>query len=63
MLNLGEKRLELTIQTYKDNWIAAPGRSKPPAVSFVIEGPVTPSPYYVLQRTGTMAFNADWKLA
>lgn len=63
MLNLGEKRLELTIQTYKDNWIVAPGRSKPPAISFIIEGPVTPSPYYVLQRTGTMAFNADWKLA
>ena len=62
MLNLGEKKLELTIQTYRNNWIVAPGNSKPPAVSFNIEGPVTPSPYYVLQRTGTMAFNADWKL-
>ncbi|MBQ6110824.1 MAG: hypothetical protein IJL01_00345, partial [Synergistaceae bacterium] len=63
MLNIGEKRLELGVQLYKDNWIVAPGRSKPPAVSFNIEGPVTLSPYCVIQRTGSMAFNADWKLA
>ena len=64
MLNVGEKRLELGVQLYKDNWIVAPGsNNKPPSVSFIIEGPITPSPYCVLQRTGTMAFNADWKLA
>lgn len=63
MLNLGEKRLELGVQLYKDNWIVAPDRNNTTAVSFIIEGPVTPSPYNVLQRTGAMAFNADWKLA
>ena len=64
MLNLGEKRLELGVFRYRDNWIVTPGSIvKPPSVSFVIEGPITPSPYCVLQRTGTMAFNADWKLA
>lgn len=63
MLNLGEKALELSIQLYKDNWIVTPGKNETPSVSFMIEGPVTPSPYYVIQRTGSMAFNADWKLA
>jgi lipopolysaccharide transport system ATP-binding protein len=63
MLNLGEKALELSIQLYKDNWIVTPGKNETPSVSFMIEGPVTPSPYYVIQRTGAMAFNADWKLA
>ena len=63
MLNVGEKRLELAVKLYPDDWFVEVGRRNPPSVSFIIEGPVTPSPYNVLQRTGTMAFNADWKLA
>lgn len=62
VLNLGEKTLNLSIQTYRDNWIVQPGKNETPSVSFIIEGPITPSPYCVLQRTGTMALNADWKL-
>ena len=61
ILNLGTKRLELCIQTYKDNWIVAPG-NKPPFVSFTLEGPVTDSPYCVLQRSGPMAINAGWHI-
>ena len=60
-LNLGTKRVELSVQTYKDNWIVAPG-SKPPFVSFTLEGPVTESPYCVLQRSGPMAINAGWHI-
>ena len=58
MLNLGEKYLYLSIQLYKDNWIVQPEKDETPLLSFLIEGPVTPSPY-----CGTMAFNADWKLS
>ena len=61
-LNLGDKRLELAIRLYNGEWISQPGMSKPPSVSFRIEGPLTPSPYCVLQRTGTMAINSNWKL-
>ena len=61
ILNLGTKRLELSVQTYRDNWIAGPG-SKPPFVSFTIEGPASNSPYYVLQRNGNMAINAGWQI-
>ena len=60
-LNLGMKRLELCVQTYRDNWIVPPG-GKPPFVSFTIEGPASNSPYYVLQRSGTMAINAGWQI-
>lgn len=63
ILNLGEKRLELVAQIYKDNWIIAPQRDNPASVSFVIEGPVNPSPYCVVQRTGSMAINGTWTLA
>ena len=61
VLNLGTKRLELAVQTYRDNWIVAPGREAP-AVSFTLEGPASNSPYYVLQRSGAMAVNAGWRL-
>ena len=60
-LNLGTKRLELHVQRYQDNWIAGPGK-KPVIITFTIEGPASKSPYYVLQRTGTMAINAGWEL-
>ena len=62
VLNLGEKRVELAVQTYRDNWLVGPGQNKAPSVSFRMEGPVTPSPYNVLQRGGAMAINAGWKL-
>ncbi len=62
-LNLGEKHLELAIRLYNGQWITQPGpRSKVPSVAFRIEGPLTPSPYCVLQRTGPMAINAGWTL-
>lgn len=61
ILNLGTKRLELSVQTYRDNWIVSPGRESP-VVSFTIEGPASNSPYYVLQRSGTMVINANWKI-
>ncbi len=61
ILNLGTKRIELCVQTYRDNWIVSPG-DKPPFVSFTIEGPASESPYYVLQRSGPMAINAGWRL-
>ena len=61
ILNLGTKRLELAVQTYRDNWIVAPGREAP-TVSFTLEGPASNSPYYVLQRDGTMAINAGWTI-
>lgn len=61
ILNLGTKRLELSVQTYRDNWIVSPGRESP-VVTFTIEGPASNSPYYVLQRSGTMAINANWKI-
>ena len=61
VLNLGTKRIELAVQTYKDNWITGPGR-KPPFVTFTIEGPASKSPYYILQRTGTMAINGNWEI-
>ena len=61
MINLGTKRVELRVNTYNDTWIAGPGM-KPPFVSFTLEGPASASPYYVLQRGGTMAINGDWKL-
>ena len=60
-LNLGTKRVELYVQTYRDNWIVVPG-GKAPFVSFTIEGPVSASPYYILQRGGTMAINAGWHI-
>ena len=60
-LNLGTKRVELCVQTYRDNWIVGPG-GKPPFVSFTIEGPASNSPYYILQRSGTMAINAGWQI-
>lgn len=60
-LNLGTKRLELCVQKYMESWIVGPG-TKPVSVSFTIEGPASESPFYVLQRTGTMAINAGWKL-
>ena len=63
VLNLGTKRLELCVQTYKDNWLVGVGTGeRPPFVSFTIEGPVTDSPYCVLQRTGEMAINAGWHI-
>ena len=62
VLNLGEKRVELNVQTYRDNWLVGPGQNKAPSVSFRMEGPITPSPYNVLQRSGAMAINAGWKL-
>lgn len=61
MLNLGDKRLELCVQTYRNNWIVAPGRLAP-TVSFTLEGPATKSPYNILGRTGTMALNAGWEI-
>ena len=61
VLNLGTKRIALCVQLYRDNWIIAPSRQSPD-VSFTIEGPVTSSPYCVLQRGGTMAINAGWKI-
>ena len=61
ILNLGTKRAELVVQTYRDNWIVGPG-IKPPFVSFTIEGPASNSPYYILQRSGNMAINAGWHI-
>ena len=60
-LNLGTKRLDLGVRTYRDNWLVGVV-NKPPFVTFTIEGPASASPLYVLQRTGTMAINAGWKL-
>ena len=62
VLNLGEKRIELGVQLYPDHWLVGPGNNRAPSVSFTMEGPITPSPYNVLQRTGAMAINAGWKL-
>ena len=61
MLNLGTKKIELCVQTYRDNWIVLPG-GKAPFVSFTIEGPASKSPYYILQRSGVMAVNAGWHI-
>ena len=61
ILNLGTKRVELAVQTYRDNWIVGSG-NKPPFVSFTIEGPASSSPYYILQRGGSMAINAGWHI-
>ena len=63
ILNLGKKNLELAIRIYNGEWIAAPGGSKPPALTFMVEGPVNDSPYWVIPRTGTNAINGTWKLA
>ena len=60
-LNLGTKRIELWVQTYRDNWLVGPV-GKMPFVSFTIEGPASTSPYYVLQRSGLMAINAGWHI-
>ena len=62
MLNVGEKRLELGVKLYPNDWFVEFGENKSTSLSFMLEGPITPSPYCVLQRTGTMAFDADWKL-
>ena len=60
-LNLGTKRLEMHVQKYMESWLVGPGQ-KPLSITFTIEGPASESPYYVLQRTGTMAINAGWQL-
>ena len=62
ILNLGEKRLELAIRIYNGDWIAMPGRSKPPSVSFNLEGPLNDSPYCLVQRTGQVAIDTNWQL-
>lgn len=62
MLNLGEKTLQLAIRIYNGQWIATPGRSKPPALTFLIEGPINASPYCVVQRTGDFAVNGSWQI-
>ena len=60
-LNLGTKRVELRVRLFKDDWIVNHSRQCP-EVSFTIEGPASDSPYYILQRGGTMAINAGWKI-
>ena len=62
ILNLGEKRLELATRIYNGDWITVPGRSKPPSVSFNLEGPINDSPYCVVQRTGQVAIDTPWEL-
>lgn len=61
-LNLGEKRLDLAIRLHGGEWIAVPGGTKPPSVSFNLEGPLNASPYCIVQRSGPMAINAGWKV-
>lgn len=63
LLNMGEKRLELAIRVYGGEWFAQPGSSKPPSVSFRVEGPLNPSPYCTIQRTGPMAIDAGWEIS
>ena len=63
ILNLGEKTLQLAIRLYNGQWITVPGRTKPPALSFMLEGPINLSPYCVIQRTGDVAINGTWTLA
>ncbi len=62
ILNLGEKHLELAVRIYNGDWIAMPGRSKPPSVSFNLEGPLNDSPYCLIQRTGQVAINNPWEI-
>ncbi len=62
ILNLGQKTLQLAIRLYNGQWIATPGRSKPPALTFLIEGPINASPYCVVQRTGDFAVNGSWQI-
>ena len=62
ILNLGKKTLELAIRIYNGDWIAVPGGSKPPALTFMLEGPINDSPYCVIQRTGTNAIDGTWEL-
>ena len=61
-LNLGEKHLELAIRLYNGEWICHPGPSKPPRISFNVEGPVNNSPYCVLRRSGPMTIDVPWKV-
>ena len=62
ILNLGEKRLELAVRIYNSDWIAMPGRIKPPSVSFNLEGPLNDSPYCLIQRTGQVAIENPWEI-
>ena len=62
ILNTGEKRLDLSVLLYNKKWIVQPGSGEQPKISFNIEGPINPSPYCVLRRSGDVAINGTWEL-
>ena len=62
VLNTGEKRLDLSINLYNKKWIVQPGSGEQPKISFNLEGPLNPSPYCVLRRSGDFAIDNNWKL-
>lgn len=62
-LNMGQKRLDLSIIMNNTNWIIAPGRRETPSVSFSLEPHLnSASPYRTMKKPGLMSASTAWTL-
>ena len=62
-LNMGQKRLDLSVVMNNMNWIIQPGKKGTPSVSFNLEPHLnSASPYRTMKKPGFMIANAAWTL-
>ena len=62
-LNIGQKRLDLSVIMNNARWIIQPNKRGVPSVSFSLEPHLdSSSPYRTMKKPGFMRSNADWTL-